>query len=114
LPSKKFDELVCALPRRHANLLLQLRTGHIPLQAHLARISKAPSPLCPTCQEEPETVAHYLLRCPTYWLHRAVHFVTFGFTGRNLAVLLNSDDAMGPLFKYVNATGRLRRVFGEM
>ncbi|OSC98420.1 hypothetical protein PYCCODRAFT_1375275, partial [Trametes coccinea BRFM310] len=67
-----------------------------------------------TCQEEPETVAHYLLRCPTYWLHRAVHFVTFGFTGRNLAALLNTDGAMGPLFRYVNATGRLRRIFGEM
>ncbi|KAL7284522.1 hypothetical protein ACG7TL_001813 [Trametes sanguinea] len=114
LPSKRFDELVCSLPRRHANLLLQLRVGHIPLQVYFARIGKTASPTCPTCGEEPETVAHYLLRCPTYWLHRAVHFLPLGFTGRNLATLLNSEDAIRPLFNYVNATGHLRRLFGEL
>ncbi|CDO73528.1 hypothetical protein BN946_scf185013.g163 [Trametes cinnabarina] len=114
LPSKQFDELICSLPRRHANLLLQLRIGHVPLQAYFARIGKAASATCPTCGEGPETVQHYLLLCPTYALHRAVHFVSLGFSGRNLATLLRNEDALRPLFAYVNATGRLRRVFGEL
>ncbi|CDO75464.1 hypothetical protein BN946_scf184823.g18 [Trametes cinnabarina] len=114
LPSKKFDELLVSLPRRHANLLLQLRLGHVPLQTYFARISKAASATCPTCHEEPETVSHYLLRCPTYSLHRAVHFLPLGFSGRNLRTLLNTDEALRPLFAFINATGRLRRVFGEL
>ncbi|KAL7280763.1 hypothetical protein ACG7TL_005707 [Trametes sanguinea] len=114
LPSKKFDELLAALPRRHANLLLQLRVGHIPLQTYFTRIGKTADATCPTCHEEPESVAHYLLRCPTYDLHRAVHFLPLGFSGRNLRTLLNSQDALRPLFKFINATGRLRRVFGEL
>ncbi|KAG2742523.1 hypothetical protein P692DRAFT_201795598 [Suillus brevipes Sb2] len=48
-PSKGFAKLAEKLPRCHASLLIQLRTGHIPLNKHLHRISKAPSPLCPSC-----------------------------------------------------------------
>ncbi|KAI8993937.1 hypothetical protein BD414DRAFT_375602, partial [Trametes punicea] len=114
LPSTKFDELICSLPRRHANLLMQLRTNHVPLQTYFARIGKATSPTCPLCHEEPETVSHYLLRCPAYSLQRAVHFISLGFSGRNLATLLNSAPAMRPLFAYINSTGRLRRIFGEL
>ncbi|KAL7278830.1 hypothetical protein ACG7TL_007847 [Trametes sanguinea] len=65
LPSKTFDELVRSLPRRHANLL-QLCLAHVPLQAYFAHIGKIVSPACPTCGEEPESVAHFLCRCPTY------------------------------------------------
>ncbi|RPD68029.1 hypothetical protein L226DRAFT_434650, partial [Lentinus tigrinus ALCF2SS1-7] len=54
------------------------------------------------------------LACPTYVLHRAVHFRPLGFSGRNLATLLNSKDAVRPLFNYINATGRFRAVFGDL
>ncbi|CDO70034.1 hypothetical protein BN946_scf184551.g2 [Trametes cinnabarina] len=114
LPSKAFDELLVSLPRRHANLLIQLRVGHVPLQAYFARIGNAADATCPTCREEPESVAHYLLRCSTYTIHRAVHFLPLGFSGRNLRTLLNMEDALRPLFKFINATGRLRRTFGEL
>ncbi|OSC98668.1 hypothetical protein PYCCODRAFT_1417243 [Trametes coccinea BRFM310] len=114
LPSKHFDELLSPLPRRHANLLLQLRTGHVPLQTYFARIGKTAAATCPTCHEEPESVAHFLLRCSTYTLHRAVHFLPLGHSGRTLRTLLNTEDALRPLFKFINATGRLRRVFGEL
>ncbi|RPD60879.1 hypothetical protein L227DRAFT_464700, partial [Lentinus tigrinus ALCF2SS1-6] len=114
LPSKKYGALVAALPRRHANLLIQLRTNHVPLQTYLARIGKVMTATCPTCEEAPETVAHYLLACPTYGLHHAVHFRPLGFSGRNLSTLLNSKDAIRPLFTYINATGRFRAVFGDL
>ena len=44
LPSKKYGQLVAELSRRHANLLLQLRINHAPLQPYLARIGKASPP----------------------------------------------------------------------
>lgn len=114
MPSKKYGALIAALPRRHANLLVQFRTNHVPLQAYLARIGKAPTATCPTCGGAPETVHHYLLACPTYSLHRAVHFAPLGFSGRTLATLLNNKDALRPLFTFINATGRLRTVVGAL
>ena len=114
LPSKKYDTLIAGLSRRHANLLLQLRTNHVPLQTYLAQIGKALSPTCPTCGEATETVAHYLLACPTYSLHRAVHFRPLGHSGRTLSTLLNTEDALKSLFAFINATGRLRSSFGRI
>ncbi|KAI0323315.1 hypothetical protein GY45DRAFT_1223429, partial [Cubamyces sp. BRFM 1775] len=93
---------------------VQFRTNHVPLHFYLARIGKVDAATCPTCGSAPETVAHFLLACPTYTLHRAVHFRPLGFSGRNLKTLLNSKDALRPLFDYVNATGRLRAVFGSL
>ncbi len=114
LPSRKYAERISRLPRRHANLLLQLRTGHVPLQTYFERIGKALTSTCPTCREEPESVRHYLLSCPTYVLHRAVHFRPLGYSGRKLSTLLNTEDALRPLFAYINATGRFRQVFGSL
>ena len=36
MPSNKFATLTNNIPRRHASVLIQLRTGHIPLNHHLA------------------------------------------------------------------------------
>ena len=113
LPSKAYDKLISPLSQRHANLLFQL-PNHIPLQAYLERIGKATTATCPTCHTAPETVAHFLLVCPTYSLHRAVHYRSLGYSGRTLATLLNSADAVHPLFQYINVTGRFRSVFGSL
>src|SRR4051794_26017692 len=55
LSSKWFLGLISELPRKQASLILQLRTGHAPLNRLLHRIGKAPSPICPACEEEDET-----------------------------------------------------------
>ncbi|OJA15865.1 hypothetical protein AZE42_09984 [Rhizopogon vesiculosus] len=54
------------LPRRHSPLLFQLRTGHAPLNKHLYRITKVPSPTCQHCNLREETVHHFLIACPSY------------------------------------------------
>lgn len=64
LPSDKYRKLISSLPRKHASILTQLRTGHVPLNKHLHRIKCAESPICPKCEMENETVAHFLLMCP--------------------------------------------------
>ncbi|KAL7280944.1 hypothetical protein ACG7TL_005893 [Trametes sanguinea] len=58
--------------------------------------------------------SHFLFACPTYALHRAVHFAPLGFSGRTLATVLNTKDAIRPLFAYINATGRFRSIFGAL
>jgi hypothetical protein len=50
------------LPRRQCSIITQLRTGHIGLNAYLARFGAVDSPLCQTCRE-PETVNHFLFTC---------------------------------------------------
>jgi hypothetical protein len=60
------NRLLSNLPRNESSLLVQLRTGHGPLNAHLARIRSTDSPLCPRCHTEPETAKHVLLYCTHY------------------------------------------------
>lgn len=56
-PSKHFLKLTSNLPRRrHASILMQLRTGHLPLNHHLHQIGKLGAPTCTSCGEDGETV----------------------------------------------------------
>ena len=114
LPSKRFAELIAKLPRRQATLLFQLRTEHVPLFSHLERIGVVTTRSCPTCGEEAETVAHFLLRCPTYALARAIHLAPLGRDGRNLKTLLGDKKGLRPLFSFINATGRFRQSHGSL
>jgi len=60
LPSAKFSALVHFLPRRHASAVMQLHTGHVPLNHPLARIGKTPSPPVPTARQpmRPSTISY--------------------------------------------------------
>ena len=55
-PSGKFTDLTDPLPCRHASALIQLHTSHAPLNHHLARIGKLPTPSCPNCRASYETI----------------------------------------------------------
>ena len=66
LPSHSFLMVTNHLTRAQASILMQLRTGHIPLNCFLHKISKANSPVCPSCQLANETFHHYLLDCLGY------------------------------------------------
>ncbi len=48
----------------------RLRLGLSHLRAHLFRNNLIPDPMCQFCNLEVETISHYLLRCPTYTVHR--------------------------------------------
>ena len=63
IPSSKFQALIQGLPRCHASLLMQLQSGHTPLNKHLHHIGSVDSPTCPACKEAQETVLHRLLLC---------------------------------------------------
>ena len=65
-PSPSFRKMSAKLTRRQASILIQLRTGHVPLQAYLHCFKLSDTSECPTCRNEPETVTHFLKYCRTY------------------------------------------------
>ncbi len=51
--------------RADAVLLARLRAGHTPLlKAYVSLHDPSADPLCPLCKEEPQTIEHWLRRCP--------------------------------------------------
>ncbi len=51
--------------RRDAVFRARLRAGHTPLlKAYANQLDKIVDPKCPSCGEEPQTVEHWLQRCP--------------------------------------------------
>jgi ribonuclease HI len=54
MPSKRYRMMADSLPHKQASLLIQLRTGHAPLNKHLFHIKSADSPICPACEDAHE------------------------------------------------------------
>jgi hypothetical protein len=71
-PSHGFQKLITQLPRKHASVLIQLRTGHAPLNRHLHKIGKVTSALCLACGEREEMVHHFLFICYAHNSHRHI------------------------------------------
>lgn len=113
-PSKAFRIATEKLPRRHASILIQLRTGHAPLNAHLHRTKCAPSPKCPKCHNKDETVHHFLIECPGYDTYRRELEATIRQGARSLSNLLSNNKAFRPLFKYIHKTRRFEGTFGNL
>jgi hypothetical protein len=103
-----------SLPRKQASLLIQLRTGHAPLNKHLFNIKSTDSPICPVCEDAHETVHHFLLSCPAYERHRRHLFYTLNRGSRSLATLLSHPKATKHLFKFINKTGRFKSTLGDL
>ena len=114
MPSNKFAALINNLPRRHASVLIQLRTGHIPLNHHLARIKKIDSPACPGCGARFETVLHYLLICPAYRPPRRLLEQKVGRRRMKIEHLLTNEKSLPHLFRFLNSTKRLNHIFGSL
>jgi len=114
LPSNKFLELTKELTRRQASLVLQLRTGHVPLNRHLYRINRAESALCPACELEDETVHHYLMTCPARWKQRRPLERALGRAATSISKLLSLPKALPHLFRYIQNTERLTNNFDRL
>jgi ribonuclease HI len=112
--SRKFMKVIAALPKKHTAILIQLRTGHIGLNAHLHRIKRSDTPLCPCCRRHNETVTHYLLHCPAHHEARTAFTDRVGPDARNIKKILSKPEFVPYLFRYVAATERFRKVFGDI
>ena len=114
MPSKAFCKMAERLPRRQASLLIQLRTGHVPLQQHLHRLRKVDTPICPMCGITNETVYHFLMECAAYNEERAERERRAGPASRSIKDLLNRPTMLSPLFRYIHDTQRFLATYGPL
>jgi ribonuclease HI len=114
LPSKSYLKCTENLTRAQTSLIMQLRTTHAPLNGHLHRIKRAPSPLCPACTRTAETVHHYLLDCRAHEHARTVLRRKLGSKAKSIKELLGNPKAMKATLTYIAATKRLLATFGDV
>ncbi len=62
---KNLEVCMATTKRADVVLLARLRAGHTPLRkAYANLLDPSTDPLCPLCKEEPQTIEHWLRRCP--------------------------------------------------
>ena len=94
--------------RVQVSLIIQLRTGHVLLNAYLHRISKMDQPLCQLCERGNKTVHHYLFDC-TAWAHkRWLLGRSMGRASKSLRSLLSTERGVSKVIKYIGWTRRLK------
>jgi hypothetical protein len=114
LPSGKFHKTTAGLTRAQTSLLVQLRTGHIPLNKHLHRIKRSPTPLCPACKRADETVHHFLFDCRAHEHARSRLRHSLGRKSKSLSDLLGRTESRKTLLEYVARTEPLKVTFGDV
>jgi ribonuclease HI len=113
--SNDFLHIIDQLRRNQSSILIQLRTGHIPLNEVLHRIKKADSPNCPHCRNGfRETIFHYLLTCPHYANARRILQANLYREASSIPFLLGSRTGIPHLLRYISDTKRFRATFGEV
>ena len=100
--------------RNQTSLLVQLHTGHAPLNKHLHWISKVDADICRGCKEHVESVAHYLLECRSYEDERDRMLKLIGSETTDMKTLFGSREGIKAMLQYVEDTGRLRKSFGDV
>ncbi len=78
----------------------RLRLGLSHLRAHLFRHNLIPDPVCQFCNLEVETISHYLLRCPTYTVHRVRYLMDLSNILEPPYIAGLNDDKIVSLFLY--------------
>lgn len=91
LPGKHTRKLYDKLSREQAATLSQLRTGKNKLNYYLAKAKIVESGIC-GCGREPESVGHFLLRCPRWATERTSMWRAAGKQSGDLSFLLGGWD----------------------
>jgi ribonuclease HI/exonuclease III len=102
------------LSRAHASYLLQVRSGHLPLNYYLHRIKKSDTKQCTACRIEQgdetstETISHFIYECAAYNSQRLTLIRAIGATNIALKDIMMNTKHMKALAKYIIRTGRLK------
>ena len=100
------------LSRAHSSLMVQIRSGHLPLNLYLHRIGKTDSKQCQACrtndeEETPtENVTHFLYDCPAYANQRSTLFRKIGAANIAIRDIMLQTKSMKALAQYIITTGR--------
>src|SRR5882724_3047552 len=98
MPSTRFRKDTQGLEQWQASLLVQIRMGHVPLQAHLKRIGKTHSLMCLMCHKVDETVGHYLTTCAVFATQRGCMERQLWRAAKSISTLLTNLKAFTCLF----------------
>ena len=117
-PFNKLWKISDKLSRPQASLLMQLQTGHIPLNSYLHHIKKSDTRCCESCWgkgqlENTETVVHFLFECQTYAAEWYDMDRALGHHLRDLQGILASLDRVEELLKFIGRTARLKTMLGD-
>ena len=113
-PFKKFMKTLSKLTRKYASTILQIRSGHFPLNKYLYRINKATTKSCPSClvsrrnAATPETIHHFIFECPAYTLARNILKRKLGHSKFNLPDIMSNPKHIKELINFINKTECLK------
>jgi len=103
------------LSRAHASILMQVRSGHLPLNTYLYRVKKSELNQCEACkinpedESPPETIKHFLYDCEAYTPQRSTLIRAIGATNLPLKEIMSETKYMKELARYIVKTGRFQR-----
>ena len=117
-PFNKFRKISSVLSRAQTSLLIQLRTGHIPLNSYLHRIKKSDTRRCTNCWDAGrgsiiEKVIHYLFECQAHAAERYDMDRVLGCVLRDLKGILARLDKIKELLKFMGRTSRFKTTLGD-
>jgi hypothetical protein len=113
-PFNSFRKRLFKLTRNQASLIMQIRTGHIPLNFFLRRIGKIDLDKCLKCEANPnnvqvaETINHYLFDCQEYGEVRRSLIAKIGRNRFSIPKIMKSANHMKALVTFINRTGRFK------
>ena len=107
-PLNRYRELTRELSQAQSSIVIQLRSGHVPLNAYLHRISKLDQPTCAHCRTSEETMHHYLFDCRAWKHERWLLGRSLGRASKSLQSLLNTKRGIKELLKFVGRTKRFK------
>jgi hypothetical protein len=100
--------------------LIQLQSGHIPINSYLRRIGKRDNDHCNNCKKKdgreiPETVNHFILDCPAYRHERDSMMHKLGRSNTyKVSMLFSKEKNIHKLLNYLDATKRFRKEYRQL
>jgi hypothetical protein len=114
-PLNGYRKRAHTLTRQQASLMIQVRCGHIPLNAYLFRINRSDTEMCKACLDGEdnmqcrETVKHFIFECPSLSQEREELVGKIGLHHLNLHDIMANIDYMRSLGTFLAKTGRFKR-----
>src|ERR1700678_198148 len=101
-----------SLTRKQSSMIIQIRSGHFPLNNYLYKIQKINSNGCTQCGEDqegpPETVQHFVFDCPAHVAARNELTNKIGLNHFSFKDIMADTNRMKALITFINRTGRLQ------